>query len=194
MKDIFELLKGLGIEIEADKKDAFNKEFTNNYKTIAEFEKQSAKLKTTEESLTTLKTEKTELEKTINDYKGTDEDVKQLKDKVAQYEQAEKDRLEKIKQEKDEQVLTTTILENIKDKEFVNDFTKNAIINDIKTKLKDDNYKGKGVKEIFEEITKDSDGILKNPQDPMKIPSGNVEKNIVDENKAREIMGLPPLK
>ena len=194
MKDIFELLKGLGIEIEADKKDAFNKEFTNNYKTIAEFEKQSAKLKTTEESLTTLKTEKTELEKTINDYKGTDDDVKQLKDKVAQYEQAEKDRLEKIKQEKDEQVLTTTILENIKDKEFVNDFTKNAIINDIKTKLKDDNYKGKGVKEIFEEITKDSDGILKNPQDPMKIPSGNVEKNIVDENKAREIMGLPPLK
>ena len=41
--------------------------------------------------------------------------------------------------------------------------TKNAIINDIKTALKDANNGGKSAKDLFEEITKDKSDIFANP-------------------------------
>lgn len=43
MKNIESILTGLGIEIPEDKKEAFNKEFHENYKTTAEFSKVVAK-------------------------------------------------------------------------------------------------------------------------------------------------------
>lgn len=39
MKNIYEILKGIGIEIPAEKKDAFDAEWKENYRTKAEYDK-----------------------------------------------------------------------------------------------------------------------------------------------------------
>lgn len=44
MKNIFDILSSLGIEIPEDKKDALEKELAANYKTVAEYDKQAGKL------------------------------------------------------------------------------------------------------------------------------------------------------
>lgn len=46
MKNINELLAGIGVEIPEDKKEEFNKAFNENYKTSAEFDKKVARLET----------------------------------------------------------------------------------------------------------------------------------------------------
>lgn len=74
---------------------------------------------------------------------------------------ADKEAEEKAK--KDDEILTNNIIEAFGDKKFVNDYTKNAIINDIKNGLKDANNGGKSAKDLFEEYTKDKSDIFANP-------------------------------
>lgn len=76
MKDIFEILKENGIEVEAEKQTEFRKAFAENYKTINEHNKKVEKLT---EHVNTAKG-------TINDLKNKLEaacevDVKALQDK-----------------------------------------------------------------------------------------------------------------
>jgi len=76
---------------------------------------------------------------------------------------------EKVKEEK----LNKDINEVIKDKQFVNDFTKTAIINEIKNSLKTkDNA---NIKDLFDELVKDKEGIFVNPNAPKDIPNTNEE-------------------
>lgn len=71
--------------------------------------------------------------------------------------------------ERDRQ-LTYGIEEALKDKQFVNDYTKDAVINEIKVGLYTrDNATVDG---LFDEITKDKTGILVNPNRP-DIPNMN---------------------
>lgn len=48
MKDIYAILKGAGLEVPADKKETFDKEVAENYKTVADYDKQKGKLDTAE--------------------------------------------------------------------------------------------------------------------------------------------------
>lgn len=69
----------------------------------------------------------------------------------------------KQKEQEDlEATLNKNVLEAIGDTEFVNERTKNAIINEVKTALQDKANVGKSAKDIFETITKDSTDIFKN--------------------------------
>ena len=61
----------------------------------------------------------------------------------------------KAKAKAEDDALTKNIISVFGDKKFVNDYTKNAIIGDIKTALKDSNNAGKSAKDLFEELTKD---------------------------------------
>lgn len=54
MKDLFTLLSEIGIVIPEDKKEAFNKSFLENYKTINDYNKQKEKLDSSEEKVKTL--------------------------------------------------------------------------------------------------------------------------------------------
>ena len=51
MKNITEILTALGIQIPEDKKADFDKEFAENYKTVADYNKQKLKLEQAQESL-----------------------------------------------------------------------------------------------------------------------------------------------
>ena len=59
--------------------------------------------------------------------------------------------------------MDNNIISAFGDKKFVNEYTKNAIINDIKKGLKDENNGGKSAKDLFEEYTKDKSDIFANP-------------------------------
>lgn len=118
---------------------------------------------------------KTELEKEIAEkdevIKSLNEDIKKspsadelenLKSKIADYETKEKERKEQEDKKIFEENLNKNVLEAIGDAEFVNERTKNAIINEVKTALQDKANVGKSAKDIFENITKDSTDIFKN--------------------------------
>lgn len=139
-----------------------------------------------------IKTETEKVEKQfkeeISEYKSTIDDLKEqiknapksdelesLKGKIADYEQKEADRVAKQKAKEEDDILTKNIVEVIGDKKFVNDYTKNSIINEVKTALKDNANLGKSAKDLFEQITNGKDGIFANPNQVIDMPS-------VDEN------------
>lgn len=148
-----------------------------------------------------IKTETEKVEKQykeeISEYKSTIDDLKEqiknapksdelesLKGKIADYEQKEADRVAKQKAKEEDDILTKNIVEVIGDKKFVNDYTKNSIINEVKTALKDNANLGKSAKDLFEQITNGKDGIFANPNQVIDMPSvdENVETTISKED------------
>ena len=148
-----------------------------------------------------IKTETEKVEKQykeeINEYKTTIDDLKEqiknapksdelesLKGKIADYEQKEADRIAKQKAKEEDDILTKNIVEVIGDKKFVNDYTKNSIINEVKTALKDNANLGKSAKDLFEQITNGKDGLFANPNQVIDMPSvdENVETTISKED------------
>lgn len=118
---------------------------------------------------------------TISDLKAQIEnapksdEMESLKTKIAEYEQQNADREAKQKAEEEDRILNDNINSVFGDKKFVNDFTKNAIVNEIKNALKDKANLGKSAKDLFEEITNGKDGIFANPNQVVDMPA-------VDEN------------
>ena len=148
-----------------------------------------------------IKTETEKVEKQykeeISEYKSTIDDLKEqiknapksdelesLKGKIADYEQKEADRIAKQKAKEEDDILTKNIVEVIGDKKFVNEYTKNSIINEVKTALKDNANLGKSAKDLFEQITNGKDGIFANPNQVIDMPSvdENVETTISKED------------
>lgn len=123
-----------------------------------------------EDNKTTINELKAQIEKSPK----TDE-MESLKSKIAEYEQNEADRTAKQKAKEEDDILTNNINQVFGDKKFVNDFTKNAIMNEIKMALKDNANLGKSAKDLFEEITNGKDGIFANPNKVVDMPS-------IDEN------------
>lgn len=112
---------------------------------------------------------KDEYKKTIDDLKEqvknapSSDEIENLKNTIADMEAKEEKRIADEKAKKDDEILTNNIIEVFGDKQFVNEYTRNAIINDIKNGLKDNNNGGKSAKDLFEELTKDKSDIFANP-------------------------------
>ena len=152
-EDIKNILKKHGeyIKIETDKvDDRYKNQIEDNKTTISELKAQ------------------------IENAPKSDE-MESLKTKIAEYEQQNADREAKQKAEEEDRILNDNINSVFGDKKFVNDFTKNAIVNEIKTALKDKANMGKSAKDLFEEITNGKDGIFANPNQVVDMPS-------IDEN------------
>lgn len=86
MKNIYEILKGLGIEVPEDKKGDFDKELAENYKTINEMSQLKEKLTTAEQDRDTYKN------KYDTDIAQRDSDLEALKTQLAEAGQS-KDKL-----------------------------------------------------------------------------------------------------
>ena len=127
--------------------------------------------------ITEAKEKTQELENKVKDYE-TKIDELSSKDETNTKVQEELDKLKtqiaeekKQKEQEDlEATLNKNVLEAIGDKEFVNERTKNAIINEVKTALQDKANVGKSAKDIFETITKDSTDIFKNKNELKDMP------------------------
>lgn len=149
--------------------------------------------------LTTEAKEKTqELENKVKEYEAkigelsskaetntkVQEELENLKKSIAENEA-------KAKAKAEDDALTKNITSVFGDKKFVNEYTKNAIISDIKTALKDSNNAGKSAKDLFEELTKDKEGIFDNPNKGVSTPpTGDVNTGLAKENHDRELLGL----
>ena len=128
------------------------------------------------EELQTLKSQMKELKENS---KNADELQKQIDELIKANEEREASK----KAEEEDNILINNINSVLGDKKFVNDFTKNAIINEVKTALKDKANLGKSAKDLLEEITNGKDGIFANPNQVVDMPSidENVE-NVVSKD------------
>lgn len=148
--------------------------------------------------ITEAKEKTQELENKVKDYESkigelsskaetntkVQEELDNLKKSIAENEA-------KAKAKAEDEILTKNITSAFGDKKFVNEYTKNAIISDIKTALKDSNNAGKSAKDLFEELTKDKEGIFDNPNKGVSTPpTGDVNTGLAKENHDRELLGL----
>lgn len=130
----------------------------------------------TEKVETKYKEEISSKDKTIADLKAQmdktpkSEDVEKLKQTIADYEKADTERKEAEKKAKKDEVLLQNINEAIGDKKFVNDYTKNSIVNEIKSALENEANAGKSAKDLFESLTKDKQGIFESSNQFKDMP------------------------
>lgn len=110
------------------------------------------------------------------------EDLENLKNQVTEYEQKEAARVEQEKATKAEQALTNNILEVFGDKKFSSEYAKNGLLNDIKEEVRKEENQGKGIKEIFEQLTKDRSDIFANPNPMQDMPGmGDIDNGVSKE-------------
>ena len=148
--------------------------------------------------ITEAKEKTQELENKVKDYESKIEELSSKAETNTKI-QEELDNLKKsiaeneakAKAKAEDEILTKNITSAFGDKKFVNEYTKNAIISDIKTALKDSNNAGKSAKDLFEELTKDKEGIFSNPNPGVSTPpTGDVNTGLAKENHDRELLGL----
>lgn len=138
--------------IMADYGKSIKEEQNKTIKVQSDLDNANSKIKTYETEIATLK----ESSKDNEDWKSKFEKLD------AKLKQDEADA--KIKAE-DEQ-LTNNILSIFGDKKFTSDYVKNGLISDIKSEFAKSENKGKGIKDIFETLTKDKTGIFVEEEKP----------------------------
>lgn len=144
----------------------------------------TSKLEASNTKIVEYETKISNLEKVSTDSAKVQEELDNLKKSIAENEA-------KAKSKAEDDALTKNITSAFGDKKFVNEYTKNAIISDIKTALKDSNNAGKSAKDLFEELTKDKEGIFDNPNKGVSTPpTGDVNTGLAKENHDRELLGL----
>lgn len=111
----------------------------------------------------------TNLENQIKDMPSSD-DVTKLQNEINDMKQKESQRIADEKAKQEDEILTNNIITAFGDKKFTSDYVKNGLISDIKTELNKAENKGKGIKEIFDSLTKDKNGIFENPHKPAGMP------------------------
>ncbi len=103
------------------------------------------------------------LEKASGDAEATREELRRYKEEEAARKKAEKEA-------ETDRILTEAAEQALDGKEFVNEFTRNHFVSELKKAIADPANKGKRASKLFEEMTKDLDGIFRNPQlEPLKL-------------------------
>lgn len=172
MKDIFEILKEHGIEVETDKQADIRKSFAENFKTVNEYNKKVDKLT---EQLNSANDTITDLNTKLED--ASKVDVKGLQDRIKEFEDAEEARKQNEAAQKAADALKARFSPLKGDNKFLNEGTENWIFGEFKNALELEENKGKGDAEIYAAITKDKN-IYENPNSKFVNPSagGGSEK------------------
>lgn len=108
------------------------------------------------EELQTLKNQVKELKENS---KNADELQKQVDELV----KANEEREAKQKAEEEDKILTDNINALFEGKTFTSEYARNGLLNDIKSGLNKPENKGKGIQDLFNELTKDKTDIFTNP-------------------------------
>lgn len=118
----------------------------------------------------TLKSSKQELENKITTYETKinefNENAKDNADWKTKYEELQtsiKEQEAKEKAKKEDEILTNNINALFEGKTFTSDYARNGLLNDIKQGLNKPENKGKGIQDLFDELTKDKTDIFANP-------------------------------
>ena len=117
------------------------------------------------EELQTLKSQMKELEE-------KSKNATELQDKYNELVKINEEREAKQKQEEEEKVLEESINSLFEGKTFTSDYARQGLLNDIKNGIKNPTNKGKGVRDLFDELTKDKTDIFTNPNEEQKDMTG----------------------
>lgn len=142
MQNYEQILADLGVEIPEEKKAELKKRHAENYKTVADYNKQVEKKDEYKTSLDDVQSKLTDLEK---------EDVAGLKDKVATLTKELADEKEARAKEAKQTELRDKVNDFLSDKKFVNAITEDAIRSQMLLKLSEEN--GKNAEDVFKELT-----------------------------------------
>lgn len=181
MQNYEQILADLGIEIPEDKKADLKKKMSENYKTVADYNKQVEKKDEYKTSLDDVQSRLSELEK---------EDVDGLKDKVATLTQKLEDEKEARAKEAKQTELRDKVKDFLSDKKFVNAITEDSIRSQMIQKLEEEN--GKNAEDVFKELTtkdgKPIENILvdENKAPDVKIPSFTTKFNSGEQKKGTQ--------
>ena len=149
MKNIETLLSEAGITIPEDKRGAFSKEFAQNYKTVADYDKLQGKHDALETSLSTVQAQLAAFDgKSADEWKQA---ITQLEGDLA---------AEKSARQADAAAAATKqrVEGFLSDKHFVNAITRDHIAAKLTESLGSDDAKGKSVDELFKALVTDADG------------------------------------
>lgn len=137
------------------------------------------------EEIESLKRQLAEKDETIANLEKAKGDADSMQKELDRYKQAEADREKAEKEAQMDAILTQTAESALEGREFVNDYTRNYFLGELKKAIQDPANKGKKPADLFADMTKDVDGVFKNPQhEPLKIEgvtktdtSGNMTKD-----------------
>lgn len=129
-------------------------------KAVGKFEKEIETLtnakKELEEKITTYETK-------INEFNESAKDNADWKTKFEELQTSIKEQEAKQKAEEEDKILTDNINALFEGKTFTSEYAKNGLLNDIKNGLNKPENKGKGIQDLFNELTKDKTDIFTNP-------------------------------
>lgn len=181
MQNYEQILAELGIEVPEDKKSDLKKKMSENYKTVADYDKQVKKKDEYKISLDDAQTRLAELEK---------EDVDGLKDKITTLTQELADEKEARAKEAKQTELRDKVKDFLSDKKFVNAITEDSIRSQMIQKLEEEN--GKNAEDVFKELTtkdgKPIENILVDEKKApdVKIPSFTTKFNSGEQKKGTQ--------
>ena len=133
----------------------------------------------------TLKTDKKELEDKVTTYETKinefNESAKDNADWKSKYEELQtsiKEQEAKKQAEEQDKLLTNNINALFEGKTFTSEYARNGLLNDIKNGLNKPENKGKGIQDLFDELTKDKTDIFANPNQQKDMEGmGDSEQN-----------------
>lgn len=129
------------------------------------------------EELQTLKSQMKEL-------KENSKNAEELQKKYDELVKTNEEREAKQKAEEEDKILTDNINTLFEGKTFTSEYARNGLLNDIKNGLSKPENKGKGIQDLFNELTKDKTDIFSNPNQMKDMEGmGDSESN----NNAKEI-------
>ena len=181
MQNYEQILAELGIEVPEDKKSDLKKKMSENYKTVADYDKQVKKKDDYKISLDDVQTRLAELEK---------EDVDGLKAKITTLTQELADEKEARAKEAKQTELRDKVKDFLSDKKFVNAITEDSIRSQMIQKLEEEN--GKNAEDVFKELTtkdgKPIENILVDEKKApdVKIPSFTTKFNSGEQKKGTQ--------
>ena len=184
MQNYEKILEELGIEIPEDKKADLKKKMSENYKTVADYNKQGEKKDEYKTSLDEVQSKLADLEK---------EDVDGLKTKITTLTQELADEKEARAKEAKQTELRDKVKDFLSDKKFVNAITEDSIRSQMIQKLEEEN--GKNAEDVFKELTtKDGKPIENILVDEKKVPDVKIPSFTTKFNSGEQKKGTQKLR
>lgn len=184
MQNYEKILEELGIEIPEDKKADLKKKMSENYKTVADYNKQVEKKDEYKTSLDEVQSKLADLEK---------EDVDGLKTKITTLTQKLADEKEARAKEAKQTELRDKVKDFLSDKKFVNAITEDSIRSQMIQKLEEEN--GKNAEDVFKELTtKDGKPIENILVDEKKVPDVKIPSFTTKFNSGEQKKGTQKLR
>lgn len=106
----------------------------------------------------------------INEFNESAKDNADWKNKYEELQTSIKEQEAKKKAEEEDKILTDNINGLFEGKTFTSDYARQGLLNDIKAGLNKPENKGKGIQDLFDEITKDKTDIFANPNQQTDMP------------------------